>query len=162
MELLERHCGLGRCFTPPGLVWRITEQSRALLTHLPQIPGDQSNNPSSSSFHLGSSSGASPQTEISFSCEEMQRMESHGKAQRQRRNICVSLLTPGGGIGVGNGTGPRVFLEILPCAKTRSIIKADLNFQHFCLSFLLVLFGFGEHLELQGQPEWTFSTRCWQ
>lgn len=78
-------------------------------------------------------------------------MESHGKAQRQRRNICVSLLIPGGGIGSGNGTGPRVFLEILPCAKTRSIIKADLNFQHFCLSFLLVLFGFGEHLELRGQ-----------
>lgn len=109
-------------------------------SHLSHNPGDHSNNSSSSSFHLRSSVQPlyrrTPQkTDISFQCEEMQQMKSYGKTQKQERNTYFYILFLKEGIEVGNGTGPRAFLEILPPAKKWSIMKADLNFQHlyFCL-----------------------------
>lgn len=125
------------------------EQSRALLTLLPQIPRDQSSNPSSSSFHLGQSS----QPDTSFQCEEMQQMESHGKARRQKRNICVSLLM---------APVPEfswkfyLMLKHDPSLKLISIFSISAFVSCWCCWVL------GEYLELQARSEGTFPTRCWQ
>lgn len=78
-------------------------------------------------------------------------MESHGKGSEaekeylcDRKGIFVCLRSfLEEGLGLGMAPGPEFSWKFLPCAKTRSVIKADLDFQHFCLSFLLVLFGFG-------------------
>lgn len=82
------------------------EQSRALVPPLPQIPGDQSNCPSSSSFHMGSWGRPHRQKSV-FSvkrCSKWNPMER----LRDREGIFVcpcSFL--GEGLGLGMAPGPE-------------------------------------------------------